>query len=155
MYQTVAGLRKAIGFFGYAPKAIQTDNGSEFTDRGLTKREDSVAARDWPCLLDSFCAKNPIAHKRIKPRTPEYNGKVERSHRIDQEKSCRSLSFHSLSDLAQQGARWMRRYNGMPRMALKMKSPNEVELDKLAKLVRDTGEVRRPKLLKRFTSSAN
>lgn len=155
MYQTVVGLRKAIEFFGYAPKVIQTDNGSEFTDRGLTKREDSAATRDWPCLLDSFCAKNSIVHKCIKPRTPEHNGKVERSHRIDQEKFYRTLLFHSLSDLAQQGARWMRRYNGMPRMALNMKSPNEVELEKLAKLMHDTGEVRCPKLLKRFTSSAN
>ena len=43
----------------------------------------------------------------------------------------------------------------MPRMALNMKSPNEAELEKLAKLMHDTGEVRCPKLLKRFTSSAN
>ena len=98
---------------------------------------------------------NPKKTHSKKRRTPEHNGKVERSHRIDQEKFYRRLLFHSLSDLAQQGARWMRRYNGMPRMALHMKSPNELELEKLAKLMHDTGEVRCPKLLKRFTSSAN
>lgn len=34
MYQSVVGLEKTIEFFGYAPKVIQTDKGSEFTDRG-------------------------------------------------------------------------------------------------------------------------
>lgn len=43
------------------------------------------------------------------PRTPEHNGKVERSHRIDQEKFYRTLLFHSLKDLREQGARWARR----------------------------------------------
>ena len=40
-------------------------------------------------------------------------------------------------------------------MALNMKSPNEMKLEKLANLMRDAGEVRCPKLLKRFTSSAD
>ena len=88
-------------------------------------------------------------------RTPERNGKVERSRRIDREKSYRNLRFFSLQDLAAQGARWAKRYNDTPRMVLKMKSPNEAELGKLAKLKDDTGEVRCRKLLKRFTSIAN
>ena len=98
---------------------------------------------------------NGIEHKFIRPRTPEHNGKVERSHRIDQEKFYRNLKFFSLQDLAAQGARWMRKYNDTPRMVLKMKSPNEAELEKLSKLKDDTGEVRCRKLLKRFTSIAN
>ena len=49
----------------------------------------------------------------------------------------------------------MQRHNGMPLMALNMKSPNEMKLEKLANLMRDAGEVRCPKLLKRFTSSAD
>ena len=49
----------------------------------------------------------------------------------------------------------MRKYNDTPRMVLKMKSPNEAELEKLSKLKDDTGEVRCRKLLKRFTSIAN
>ena len=98
---------------------------------------------------------NPKKTHSKKRRTPEHNGKVERSHRIDHEKFCRTLLFRSLSDLAQQGARWMQRHNGMPLMALNMKSPNEMKLEKLANLMRDAGEVRCPKLLKRFTSSAD
>ncbi len=103
----------------------------------------------------SFLLDNGITHKFIRPRTPEHNGKVERSHRIDQEKFYRTLRFHSLDDLRSQGARWNRRCNEMPRMVLKLKSPNQVELEKLMKLMQDTGEARCPKLIKRFTSIDN
>lgn len=48
-----------------------------------------------------------------------------------------------------------KRYNETPRMGLKLRSPNQVELEKLKKLIQDTGEVRCPKLLKRFTSIDN
>lgn len=102
--------------------------------------------------LDSYCESHGIAHKLIRPRTPEHNGKVERSHRIDQEKFYRTLLFHSLKDLREQGARWARRYNEMPRMTLKLRSPNQAELELLRALMDTTGEVRCPKLLKRLTS---
>ncbi len=36
--------------------------------------------------LDLACNKLCITHKRIRPRTPRHNGKVERSHRNDQER---------------------------------------------------------------------
>ena len=155
MHETVAGLARAIAFFGYKPSLIQTDNGSEFSDRALTKDGKKAANREGPNAFDRFCEAEGIAHKFIKPRTPEHNGKVERSHRIDQEKFYRTLKFHSLADLAAQGARWMRRYNETPKMALKLKSPNEVELEKLRKLFDDTGEIRCKKLRKRFTSIDN
>ena len=66
--------------------------------------------------------------KTIRPRTPEHNGKVERSHRLDQERFYRTLSFHSLPDLREQGARRMRRYNSTPRMMVGLMSPNQAEL---------------------------
>lgn len=156
MYETVVGLAEAIAFFGYQPTLIQTDNGTEFSDRAITKGGGEAAGRGGrPNALEAFCAARGIEHKFIRPRTPEHNGKVERSHRIDQEKFYRNLRFFSLQDLAAQGARWMRKYNDTPRMVLKMKSPNEAELEKLSKLKDDTGEVRCQKLLKRFTSIAN
>ena len=156
MYETVEGLKKAIAFFGYKPKEIQTDNGQEFSDRAVVKGKGfSAIGRDGPNLLERFCLDNGISHKFIRPRTPEHNGKVERSHRIDQEKFYRLLKFFSLDDLAAQGARWNKRYNDMPRMVLKLRSPNQVELEKLKKLMQDTGEVRCPKLLKCFTSIEN
>ena len=110
-------------------------------------------ARGGGCLLDSFCQRQGIVHKLIRPRTPEHNGKVERSHRIDQERFYRTLSFHSLGDLREQGSRWMKRYNSTPRMALGLKTPDQVEFAKLGELMLTTGEIRCPKLGRRLTSS--
>ena len=41
------------------------------------------------------------------------------------------------------------------RMVLKMRSPNQVKIEKPEKLMQDAGEVRCPKLLRRFTSFDN
>lgn len=35
--------------------------------------------------MDAWCAKNGIKHRLIPPGAKELNGKVERSHRIDEE----------------------------------------------------------------------
>ena len=70
-----------------------------------------------------------IVHKYISPRTPEHNGKVERSHRIDQDKFYRTLKFYSLDDLRKQGKVWNKKYNNMPRFILKCKTPNEIEIE--------------------------
>ena len=96
-----------------------------------------------------------LADKSHRPKTPEHNGKVERSHRVDQERFYRTLSFSSLDGLREQGKRWNGRYNNLPKMILKLKSPNEVELESLRRIKDNAGEVRCPKLLKRFTSADN
>lgn len=59
----------------------------------------------------------------------------------------------SLADLAAQGARRIKRYNDAPREVLGCKPPNQVEVEKLSRLLHDTDEVRCPKLAKRLTSS--
>ncbi|MCQ2801543.1 MAG: integrase core domain-containing protein [archaeon] len=88
----------------------------------------------------------------IRPRTPEHNGKVERNHGIDQDKFYRYLKFCNLNDLREQGERWNNRYNNMPKLVLKFKTPNKVELKKLAQLLEDTGEMRCRKCLTSFES---
>lgn len=155
MYETVVGLRKAIEFFGYKPTVIQTDNGSEFSDKALTRGKWAPREEGKESYLDRFCRINSIVHKFIRPRTPEHNGKVERSHRIDQEKFYRNMSFYSFGDLCVQGHRWNVKYNEMKRMVLKLRSPNEIEVEKLEKLMKDTGEVRCQKMIECLTSSDN
>ena len=152
MYESARALEAAIAFFGYAPKILQTDNGIEFTDKTFAK-PGARYAKEGPCLLDSLCLSLWIGHKLIRPRTPEHNGKVERSHRIDQERFYRTLAFHSLGDLRDQGERWMKRYNSTPRMVLGLKTPDQTELAKLRELLLTTGEIRCLKLEKRLTSS--
>ena len=80
---------------------------------------------------------------------------AERSHRVDQEKFYRTLSFYSLEDLRKRGKGWNSRYNNMPRTILKLKTPNQAELESLKRIMDNTGEVRCPKLLKCFTSTDN
>ena len=76
-YSTVDFVKRAIRFFGYTPSTIQTDNGSEFTHTVKTERIHP---------FDAFCHEINMCHKTIRPRTPWHNGKVERSHRNDQER---------------------------------------------------------------------
>lgn len=113
-FSTVDFVKRAITYFGYAPKVIQTDNGAEFTNFSKTKRVH---------ILDKFCAENGIEHKLIRPRTPWHNGKVERSHRSDQERFYNHLSFYSYDDLIVQMKRYMRRSNRIPMTILGWKSP--------------------------------
>ena len=60
---------------------IQTDNGAEFQSRFHWHLEG----------LD-------IRHVYIRPRTPHLNGKVERSHRVDDEEFYQLLDRHGIAD---------------------------------------------------------
>lgn len=119
-YSTIDFVKRAIIFFGYAPKTIQADNGAEFTHFVRTKRTHP---------FDLFCNHYHIEHKLIRPRTPWHNGKVERSHRNDQERFYNYLSFYSFNDLQEQIKRYLRRANTIPMAILGWKSPNQKQLE--------------------------
>lgn len=119
-YSTVDFVKRAIIYFGYAPKTIQTDNGGEFTHFKKTKRTHS---------LDRLCAQLHIEHKLIRPRTPWHNGKVERSHRRDQERFYNYLKFYSYDDLMIQMKRYLRRSNQIPMAVLGWKSPVQKRIE--------------------------
>ena len=55
-----------------------------------------------------------IRHKLIKPFTPRHNGKVERSHRKDNENFYASHRFYSFLDFQKQLAVYSRKYNRFP-----------------------------------------
>lgn len=116
-YSTVDFVARAITYFGYAPETIQTDNGFEFT------HNNSKTKRIHP--FDIFCNKYNINHKLIRPRTPWHNGKVERSHRNDQERFYNYLKFYSYEDLQKQMKRYLNRSNNIPMAVLGWKSPIE------------------------------
>lgn len=115
-YSTNDFIKRAIKHFGYAPKIIQTDNGFEFT---YPKEYDRLHP------MDKLCSKLGIIHKLIRPRTPRHNGKVERSHRLDQERFYNYLSFYSYDDLKLQMKRYLNRYNNTPKPVLGWLSPLE------------------------------
>ena len=115
-YSTTDFIRRAIVYFEYKPEMIQTDNGAEFTNFSNTNRVHA---------MDVLCQKLGIKHKLIRPRTPWHNGKVERSHRNDQERFYNHLSFYSYDDLKFQMKRWLYRSNRIPMAVLGWTSPYE------------------------------
>jgi len=52
-----------------------------------------------------------MEHVYIKPRTPQLNGKVERSHRTDKEEFYQLLSYRDDVDLGKKLAAWEGFYN--------------------------------------------
>lgn len=114
---TVDFVRRIIEYFGYKPKEIQTDNGIEFTyNKADIKKEHP---------LERILKELGIKHHKIQPRTPEHNGKVERSHRNDNERFYSYLKFYSLEDLREQGKRYLKRSNNIPMAVLKYLTPQE------------------------------
>lgn len=68
--------------FPFRIEEIQTDNGFEFTNRLSYK----TSIRDKKTMFEKKLEEKGIKYKLIKPYTPRHNGKVERSHRKDQER---------------------------------------------------------------------
>lgn len=70
-----------------------------------------------------------IKHKLIKPYTPRHNGKVERSHRKDQERFYYKKVFCSFEDLENRAKYWIKEYNNFPMKLLGWLSPREKYLE--------------------------
>ena len=116
-FSTIDFVKRAIIYFGYKPKIIQTDNGQEFT---YTMKTDRTHPLDT--LLNSL----NITHKLIKSRTPRHNGKVERSHGNDQQRFYSYLRFYSYDDLLKQMKAYLKRSNNIPMQTLNWISPLEM-----------------------------
>ena len=73
-----------------------------------------------------------MRHTYIKPRSPNLNGKVERSHLTDELEFYQLLEYTDDVDLKAKLARWEEFYNfERPHSALKGKTPYEVLREKL------------------------
>jgi transposase InsO family protein len=84
-------LRQGLPF---SIRKLQTDNGSEFSITfSLTVQEAG------------------IKHRYIKPRRPQQNGKVERSHRIDNEEFWSRREFASHEEAAAALSAWQHAYH--------------------------------------------
>ena len=120
-YTSSEFVKKVIRGFPFKIKCIQTDNGFEFTNRLNWQSFD----RNKKTLFEKTLEENGIEHKLIKPHTPKQNGKVERSHRKDQERFYYDKIFYSLEDLRNRAKYWIQEYNNFPMRPLGWLSPNE------------------------------
>ena len=118
-YASYQFLKIIMKRFPFKIECIQTDNGFEFTNRlnaQATKRK---------TMFEKALIKLKIRHKLIKPKTPRHNGKVERSHRKDQERFYYKRVFKSFEEFERKLGYWEKEYNNFPMKPLGWKSPNE------------------------------
>jgi len=119
-------LKELITVASFRIRAIKTDNGSNFTNRctGYLKSSDPLNPRLHP--LDILCQELNIIHYLIDPGKPAQNGKVERSHRTDQEMFYERNHFKDINDLEEKIRSWNIQYNNLEHCGLNGKTPNEM-----------------------------
>ena len=101
-------------------REVQTDNGTEFTNRLLVKKSDHLT------LFEEYLKENGILYHRIQIATPRHNGKVERQHRIDEERFYSNMRMYSLEDGLKQLAVYQQKSNDYMKQCLGMKTPNQI-----------------------------
>lgn len=106
-------------------KSVKTDNGSIFTNRylGYAMSKDLLNIRLHD--FDVLCKELDIPHYLIDPGKPAQNGKVERSHRTDQQTFYDKLEFKSFEELKYKLKLWNMFYNDTKHCALGGKTPNQ------------------------------
>ena len=119
-YASMKFLQQLVRHFPFPIQEVQTDNGFEFTKRFGKVPEDDLT------LFEEQLRAFPIKHHKIRPYTPRHNGKVERSHRKDNEYFYARHTFFSFADFKQQLAVRNREYNRFSMKPLGWKSPKEV-----------------------------
>ena len=124
-YSSFQFLNQLIKAFPFKIECIQTDNGLEFIKSFDEHKKGKMS------LFEARLKELGIRHKLIRPYTPRHNGKVERSHRKDNEYFYATHCFYSFEDFKQQLAVYNRNYNNFPMRPLNWKSPKQYILDYL------------------------
>lgn len=106
-------------------KAVKTDNGACFTNRYTGYQKSANPLNPRLHVFDLKCQELYINHYLIDPGKPAQNGKVERSHRSDQESFYDRNKFKSLEDLKYKIKLWNYYYNNLEHCALEGLTPNQ------------------------------
>jgi len=126
--ETLKFVNQVLAIAKFRIRAIKTDNGSCFTNRytGYKKSADPINPKLHE--LDLFCQNHNIIHYLIDPGKPAQNGKVERSHRTDQEMFYDRREFKTVLGLKRAIKVWNINYNNLEHCSLGGKTPNEMLL---------------------------
>ena len=122
-YTSTVFLEHMLAAFHFKVECVQTDNGFEFTKHFGPAKSGQLS------LFEKRLAQLGIVHKRIRPFTPRHNGKVERSHRKDNEYFYAVKKFYSFDDFKKQLYIHNLRYNRFPMRPLGWKSPRQTLVD--------------------------
>lgn len=120
-YSSSEFIKKVRKYFPFEIKTVQTDNGFEFTNRLSW----NAFLKNKKTMFEATLEELGINYVIIKPHTPKENGRVERSHRKDQERFYYNKVFCSLEDLRNRGKYWRQEYNNFPMRPLGWLSPVE------------------------------
>jgi len=108
--------QNAIDFIEYVIEKFPFRIHTIRTDRG----------HEFQALFHWHVEDKGVRHVYIKPRSPQLNGKVERSHRSDKEEFYQLLTYTDDVDLNAKLAEWEKFYNfGRPHGAFNGKTPYE------------------------------
>jgi len=108
--------KSAIDFIDYVVEKFPFRIHTVRTDRG----------HEWQAQFHWHVEDNGMRHVYIKPRSPQLNGKVERSHRTDQEEFYQLLTYTDDVDLNVKLREWEKFYNlSRPHGAHNGKTPYE------------------------------
>ena len=122
-YSSTVFLEHMLARFQFPVECVQTDNGFEFTKRFLNTNNDNLT------MFEKKLSELGIRHKKIRPFTPRHNGKVERSHRKDNEYFYAVKKFYSFNDFKHQLYIHNWKYNRFPMRPLGWKSPKQTLID--------------------------
>ncbi len=116
-YSSQQFILRCVKRLPFTIKNVQTDNGTEFTNRLISENPADT-------LFESTLKTLEIGHRCIKPYTPRHNGRVERSHGKDSRYFYNS-TFYSMDDIKKKLRRYLINYNNFPMKPLKYLSPKE------------------------------
>ena len=119
-YSSKDFLEKLISKAPFPIREIQTDNGSEFTNRLIVVKSKHLT------LFEQALIDLGIIYHRIQIATPRHNGKVERQHRTDEARFYKHMKMYSLEDGRKQLAVYQSKSNNYIKTCLGMKTPNQV-----------------------------
>lgn len=128
-------IEKAKSKFPFPINCIQTDNGQEFTFKHLSE------IAEHP--LDQWCNSHFIKHQLIPVGVKELNGKVERSHRIDDQYFYWKAPIDNIFNFNIELCKWVKYYNNIrPHGSLKYLTPREKFYERLLNLENEVVDVK-------------
>lgn len=119
-YSSKDFLEKLIRKSPFPIREVQTDNGTEFTNRLIVVKSKHLT------LFEEALVEMGIIYHRIQIATPRHNGKVERQHRIDEERFYKGMRMYNLEDGRKQLRIYQKKSNTYIKTCLGFRSPNEI-----------------------------
>ena len=119
-YSAKCFLENLVKLAPFSIQAIQTDNGTEWTNALL------VTKSTHKSLFEQALEDMRIDYRRIRIATPRHNGRVERQHGLDAKRFYKKEKFCSLEEARLKTALYNGWSNTRIKICLGFRSPNEV-----------------------------